>query len=241
MGSTDGASDETPVRDVRITCGFWLGAYPVLQREYRYIMGRNPSRKQALRCPVENVSWLDAERFCAELTDREYQALRLPAGYEYRLPTEAEWEYAARGGPAAGIDVFAGSTSVGKVAWYKENSGGRTHLAGTKQPNELGLHDMSGNVWEWCWDWYRADAYGDEHAVDPVCAKESGGRVIRGGSWLSPSGATRVATRNGCWPYTPDSDTGFRVCLGPRLDTVLARSTRELPCGGSETRPNRAP
>jgi formylglycine-generating enzyme required for sulfatase activity len=224
MGSTDGSGDETPVHEVQISRGFWLGKYPVLQVEYDYVTNRNPSRHRAPRRPVENVSWADARRFCAELTDREYQAFNLPDGYEYRLPTEAEWEYAARGGAAAEATVFAGSTSVAKVAWYGANSGGRTRVVGMKQPNELGLYDMSGNVWEWCWDWYRTDFYGSGPTVDPVSAKASAGRVIRGGSWMSPAGATRVAARNGCWPYNPDGDTGFRVCLGPTLPTMSAET-----------------
>lgn len=217
MGSDHGPSDEGPVHTVQITRGFWLAKYATRQLDYRNLMGRNPSRHGGLRNPVDTVSWDDAMRFCAKLNEREQWADRLPEGYEYRLPTEAEWEYAARGGPGSAASVYAGSSHADTVAWHVGNSDGRSHPVGQKQANELGLHDLSGNVWEWCLDWYHAAAYASLPEADPVNLVKSAGRVIRGGSWLGPPRATRLAGRNGSWPYNPDSDTGFRICLGPAI------------------------
>ena len=222
MGSDHGSNDEGPVRTVQITRGFWLAKYPTRQLDYRNLMGRNPSRHGGLRNPVDTVSWDDAMRFCARLNEREQWADRLPEGYEYRLPTEAEWEYAARGGPGSAGYLYAGSSHADAVAWHIGNSEGRSHAVGQKQANELGLHDMSGNVWEWCLDWYHAEAYASLPETDPVSLPESASRVIRGGSWLVPPRAARLAGRNGSWPYNPDSDTGFRVCLAPTIPWTAA-------------------
>jgi len=214
MGSNDGFDWEKPVHTVRIARDFWLGKYEVTQAEYEALTGKNPSHFKGARNPVETVSWEDASAYCAKLTARERSAGRLPSGYEYRLPTEAEWEYAARGGTKSKGCTYAGSEKVGDVAWYSENSGGTTHAVGGKGANEVGLYDMSGNVWEWCLDWYDAEYYKKTNgASDPVNLQKASYRVIRGGCWCFSAGLVRSANRDGDGPSAADGDLGFRVCL----------------------------
>jgi len=218
MGSFDGRDNEKPVRTVRITRDFWMGKHEVTQREYEQLTGNNPSHFKGDNLPVEMVSLVDAVRFCEELTRREREAGRLPQGYVYRLPTEAEWEYAARGGHRARATTYAGSDDINAVAWYTSNSGGKTHPVGTKAANELGLHDMSGNVWEWVHDWH-LDSYDGLSTTDPKgpTSASGSGRVFRGGSWGNPATFCRVAIRFRCWPFDSDYLLGFRVVLGPSL------------------------
>ena len=164
----------------------------------------NPGFSQSETHPVSCVSWNDALAFCNWLSDREglQRVYRVQGAITtsdfgkngYRLPTEAEWEYAARGGPSSRGYNNSGSNDVGPVAWYSSNSGSATHPVGTKAPNELGLYDMSGNVWEWCWDWY--DNYGSGSQTDPVGASSGGYRVSRGGSWYDSAGYLQSAYRN---------------------------------------------
>jgi len=149
LGGYDDHDYERPVRTVEITNGFWMGKTEVTQAQYEALTGNNPSTFKGANLPVETVSWRDAVKYCELLTDRERRAGRLPEGYVYRLPTEAEWEYAARGGRQGRDTIYSGSDTVGEVAWYDGNSGRRTHPVGTKAANELGLHDSEGNeVWE---------------------------------------------------------------------------------------------
>ncbi len=217
-----GEKEEEEGRQVRITQGFWLARYPASQMEFRNLLGYNPSRNYGRDNPVDSISWKVAIRFCARLTAQERTAERLPDGYEYRLPTEAEWEYAARGGPVLEECVYVGSSNADTVAWHVGNSLGRSHPVGRKLANRLGLHDMSGNVWEWCADWYRdADHRASLPEDDPVDLVPSAGRVIRGGSWLVSSFMAKLTKRNGSWPHNADGDTGFRVCLGPCLPREL--------------------
>jgi len=130
----------------------------------------------------------------------------------YRLPTEAEWEYAARGGNQSQGYTYAGSNTVGDVAWYySSNSGSRTHTVGEKQPNELGLYDMSGNVWEWCWDWFGSDYYGSSPAANPTGPSSGSHRVLRGGSWGINAQYVRAAIRGDSTPSYRDDNIGFRV------------------------------
>jgi len=177
------------------------------------------------------VSWDDATAFCVKLTEAERSAGRLPEGYEYRLPTEAEWEYAARGGPRSKGFIYAGSNELDDVAWHYGNSGERrldasdwktkelsenkcrAHCVGEKRGNELGLQDMSGNVYEWCLDWYDSDYYKASPGVDPVNAEKASSRVTRGGGWGSQPVNCRVAFRVRYWPVFTGSYLGFRVCL----------------------------
>ena len=213
MGSSDGGSDEKPVHEVRITRAFWMGKYEVTQAQYEKLMGENPSHFKGARNPVEQVSWSDAMAFCEKLTARERAAGRLPDGYEYRLPTEAEWEYAARGGPNSRGFTYSGADDLAEVGWYGGNSGRRTHAVGEKRANELGIYDMSGNVWEWCLDGYDDDYYGRSPGVDPMNASAASNRVLRGGSWGSDARYCRVANRSGFRPEVTGSSLGFRVCL----------------------------
>ncbi len=215
MGSNDGHSDTKPVREVRISQGYWLGKYPVVQSEYEAIMGTNPSRFNGADLPVEQVSWNKAVEFCEKLTERERQAGRLPDGYVYRLPTEAEWEYAARGGnQSQGFD-YAGSNKVDEVAWRSANSGTKTHPVGCKKANELGIHDMSGNVWEWVHDWYQ-NSYSGLGTTDPGGPGTGLFRVRRGGSWRAVmSSRCRVDYRDESTPSSTVDYLGFRVTLAP--------------------------
>jgi formylglycine-generating enzyme required for sulfatase activity len=148
MGSIDGDVDERPVTRVTISAGFWMGKTEVTQGQWRSIMGNNPSAfKGDDQRPVECVSYADAQAFCRKLTERERAAGRLPDGYVYALPTEAQWEYSCRAGTTG---QYAGDLDM--IAWYRANSGGQTHPVAQKQANAWGLHDMQGNVWEWCAD-----------------------------------------------------------------------------------------
>ncbi len=240
MGSDSGEADERPVREVRITRGFWMGRTEVTQAQYEALIGSNPSSSKGDTLPVEMVTWHDAVAFCQQLTKREQRAGNLPAGYVYRLPTEAEWEYAARGGPDGRNTTYAGSDNLDTVAWYYGNSGdqplekwdsdaldanrNRTHPVGGKRANELGLHDMSGNVAEWCYDWYQ-NSYGNLPATDPVGAATHSGlevdprqAVVRGGGWGSAASYyCRVANRGRAWPSFSINGIGFRVVLAPPL------------------------
>jgi formylglycine-generating enzyme required for sulfatase activity len=185
---------------------FEIGKYPVTQKQWQEIMGNNPSHFKGEDLPVENVSWNDAKAFIQKLNER------FP-GRHFRLPSEAEWEYAARGGRLSKGYEYAGSNQLDEVGWYSENSGNKTHPVGLKKANELGLHDMSGNVWEWCEDdWH--DSYqgapGDGSAwMDKP--ERGDGRVQRGGSYWSAAKSCRVAYRHSDDPARRSEIYGFRL------------------------------
>ncbi len=204
---------------VEITQGFYLSATEVTQAQYQTVMGANPSQAKGADLPVEQVSWFDAAQFCNKLSEREglKAAYRISgsdvtwdrAAPGYRLPTEAEWEYACRAGTAAAYNTGDGEADLGRAAWYSVNAGSNTHPVGTKTANAWGLYDMHGNVWEWCWDWS-----GDYHAGsqrDPQGATGGPNRVIRGGSWLIDARYCRSAIRNRIAPSYAFSNLGFRV------------------------------
>lgn len=210
MGSNEGASDERPVHEVEITQGYYMGKYEVTQGQWQEVMGSNPSYFQASRVgsehlshPVEQVSWNDIQTFVQRLNERE-------GGTKYRLPTEAEWEYAARGGQQSQGYTYAGSNDVNEVAWYGGNSS-RTHPVGGKAPNELGIYDMSGNVWEWVNDWYSSSYYSQSPRQDPKGPNSGQYRVLRGGSWYTYGFSPRVANRSFYLPNGGDSNLGFRL------------------------------
>ncbi len=212
MGDDNGAADEKPVHQVKITNAFAIGKYEVTQDEYTKIMKRNPSNFKNPKNPVETVSWFDAISFCKELTKQEQAAGRLPKGYRYRLPTEAEWEYSARGGNKSRGYTYSGTDSLMTSAWYDKNSGSSPHPVGEKEQNELGLYDMSGNVWEWCSDWN--DMYPIATVTDPQGSKTGTNRVDRGGGWSVSSGGCRNAYRDYNTPEYTNFYLGFRICLG---------------------------
>ncbi len=220
MGSAD-YPDEKPVREVIIQTAFEMSETEVTQAQYQAVMGRNPSvyssDREAADFPVENVSWFEAVAYCNALSKREgrtpcYQVqdrnVTWPKACNgYRLPTEAEWEYAARVGQAT---EYAGSDDVKEVAWIDSNSGSRPHRVGTKKANAWGLHDMSGNVWEWVWDWY-ANSYKGAATTDPSGPSAGDVRVLRGGSFFSGAVSARVADRRGYGPTFRVVDAGFRL------------------------------
>ena len=213
MGATseqgDADSDERPVHSVTLS-DYYIGETEVTQELWEAVMGSNPSRFKGPRRPVEQVSWNDAQIFIARLSQI--------TGYRFRLPTEAEWEYAARGGQLSQNHTFPGTDGdLASYCWYGSNSKNVTHPVGQLKPNELGLYDMGGNVWEWCSDWM--GEYSAEMQDNPTGPKYGENRILRGGSLNSPSWGCAVSDR--CW-YLPDYGYGFH---GFRL--VLDDAERE--------------
>jgi len=240
MGSNDDLDNEygdvKPVHTVTLSA-FSIGKYEVTQALYESVMGYNPSYfngfTDSTNRPAEQVTWYDAVEFCNMLSEKErlqpvyvINGRNPETGYPiksatvmtdwskngYRLPTEAQWEYAARGGNGSpGNYIYSGSNDVNTVAWYEENSDGAPQVVGTKAPNSLGIYDMSGNVWEWCYDWY--GNYSNEMQIDPPGASSSRyhSRVSRGGSWSRPAKYARYAIRVSDDPGLWFSNVGFRV------------------------------
>jgi formylglycine-generating enzyme required for sulfatase activity len=197
------SGDEKPVHEVCLD-GFWMGKYLVTQSQWETVMQDNPSKfKKGGQFPVEQVSWERAMQFISKTN-------KLNNGkYELRLPTEAEWEYAARSGGKP--EKYAGGTDPDSVAWYGKNSKGFTHIVGTKEPNGLGLYDMSGNVWEWCNDIYNPKAYSNLPRENPVCTRGGTLRVLRGGSWADEPKFIRCASRHCSVPERGYYAPGFRI------------------------------
>jgi formylglycine-generating enzyme required for sulfatase activity len=235
MGSTNGENDEKPVHTVTVK-SFYLGRTEVTQKEWFEVMGITVAQQRDMvnkswslygsedNYPMYFVSWYDAVEYCNRRSLKE----GLTPAYRgsgdnitcdfsasgYRLPTEAEWEYAAKGGNKDYmIFEYSGGNSVGTVAWYTDNSGNSTHPVGTKQANSLGLYDMSGNVWEWCWDWYGSYSGGSQS--DPVGpsgpASSGASRVYRGGSCYNSAAYVRSAYRSSNTPSGRNSYLGFRL------------------------------
>ncbi len=208
------STDEGPQTAVTITKGFYLGQYPVTQGDYMAVMGSNPSHFTGnTNRPVEEVSWIDATNYCAKRTQQEAAAGLIPAGSQYRLPTEAEWEYACRAWTSTrfyyGDDP--GYTNLVNYAWYSANAGSTTQPVGQKLPNEWGSYDMAGNVWEWCQDWY--GPYPGGTAIDPQGPSVGSARVNRGGSWFNAAAFCRSAQRSSGNPAGVNSNIGFRIVL----------------------------
>ena len=221
MGSPEnelGRWDDETQHSITISNGFWIGKYEVTQAQYKAIMGSNPAFAYGIgdNYPVYSVSWNDAINFCIKLTEMEQIAGRLPEGYEYTLPTEAQWEYACRAGTSTALNSGKNLTNKEKcpnmdeLGWYYYNSGNSTYPVGLKKPNNWGLYDMHGNVWEWCMDWY-----------SPSYTNPSTGsyHVMRGGSWHNNARRCRSADRyrrldNDCY------DRGFRVALSTISSTL---------------------
>ena len=207
MGATneqgsDAYSDEKTTHKVTLD-SYYIGQTEVTQALWKAVMGNNPSYRKGDNLPVEQVSWNECQEFIKKLN-----AL---TGRKFRLPTEAEWEYAARGGNRSRGYKYSGSNNIDEVAWYGGNSGSKTHDVATKKANELGIYDMSGNVWEWCGDWY--GSYSSSPQTNPVGPSSGSARVNRGGSWIGNSGDCRVSFRAPLSPGDSYNNLGLRLVL----------------------------
>ncbi|MDY0165245.1 MAG: formylglycine-generating enzyme family protein [Thermoguttaceae bacterium] len=221
--SKESIDNEGPRHRVRITQPFYLCAYPVPQEAYEEVMEANPSwfsrdgrgsdqvlDQDTSRFPVERVRWKDAMEFCRRLSAIEAER---SAGRDYRLPTEAEWEYACRAGTTSRYSFGDDPAELDRYGWHIGNSDKRTHRVGLKKPNAWGLYDMHGNVWELCADWYQSDYYANSPTDDPQGPASGTLRVARGGSWLLPALGSRTAIRLRDKPGQVGLDLGFRVVL----------------------------
>ncbi len=199
-------ANETPAHRVVISKGFWIGQFEVTQAQWEAVMSTNPSRfksdkqEEREKLPVENVLWEDVQEFIRQLNEKE--------GKQYRLPTEAEWEYVCRGGKN---ETFCGGNDPKPLAWFVDNSGMRPQYIGTKQANGFKVHDMSGNVWEWVNDWYGRDYYLQSSEADPQGPAEGEQHTIRGGSWGYDMIFARAANRGGNIAVRRCGCVGFRL------------------------------
>ena len=195
--------DEKPVHLVTLTNNYYIGKYEVTQALWKIVMGSNPSNFKGDNLPIEKVSWNNCQKFISKLNKL--------TGKSFRLPSEAEWEYAARGGNKSRGYQYSGSNTIGDVAWYYGNSSSMTHAVGTKQPNELGLYDMTGNVWEWCQDWF--GGYSSSPQTNPTGAVSGSIRVYRGGGWYHSAGDCRTSFRLVGAPGFRSDGLGLRLVL----------------------------
>ena len=203
-GDSEADNDEKPSHSVTLS-GYRIGKYEVTQREWLAVMGSNPSRFKGDNLPVEKVSWNDCQAFVQKLNNM--------TGLSFRLPTEAEWEFAARGGNRSIGYKYSGGDNIGSVAWYNGNSGSTTHPVGQKQGNELGLYDMSGNVLELCSDWEDNDYYSYSPSINPKGPSSGSYRACRGGDWSIDAGHCRVSSRSRIAPWDASGFLGFRLAL----------------------------
>ena len=201
-GDCDG--DEKPTHSVTLS-DYYIGKFEVTQELWQAVMGNNPSNFKGNNLPVEKVSWNDVQEFITKLNQK--------TGANFRLPTEAEWEYAARGGNKSRGYKYSGSNNIGDVAWYTNNSGSKTHHVGTKASNELGIYDMTGNVWEWCQDRYGSYSRGSQ--TNPTGPSTGSSRVFRGGGWSYNARSCRVSNRYYISPVSRYNYLGFRLVLVP--------------------------
>ena len=196
--------DEQPEHEVCLS-DFHLGTFEVTQKQWQAVMGNNPAKLKECGpdCPVESISWLDIQVFLKRLNKK--------SGKHFRLPTEAEWEYAARSGGKK--EKYAGGNSLGQLAWYQDNSGNRIHPVGQKQPNGLGLYDMSGNAWEWVQDWHSPEYYAQSPKKNPQGPTDGVCRVVRGGCAVTESSLTRTDHRSLNPPEGRYNMVGFRIAI----------------------------
>jgi formylglycine-generating enzyme required for sulfatase activity len=198
-------SDESPRHSVMISKAFYMGVTEVTQTQYERVMGKNPSKFKGPQKPVECVSWHDATAFCTALSKKTGRAVR--------LPTEAEWEYACRSGTTTRFGFGDHDKDLSAYGWSKVDRGAETSLVGQKKPNQWGLYDMHGNVWEWCRDWYDAKFYARRRNVNPENTTEAKYRVLRGGSRISTPVSCRSASRNKYFSSSRNNNLGFRVVI----------------------------
>ena len=214
MGTASGGPEsERPVTHVTISQPFWLGRTEVTQAQWQAVMGTNPAHLKGEDRPVEHVSWTDAMAFAQALTDRERASGRLPDGYAYTLPTEAQWEYACRAGSTG---TYPGELDA--MGWYKGNAAYETCRVALKQPNAWGLYDMHGNVWELCFDWYAL--YPGGNITDPRGAETGSHRVSRGGAFRSEAEHCGSAHRNRERPFNRNAQLGFRIALSRNSERI---------------------
>jgi formylglycine-generating enzyme required for sulfatase activity len=213
------SSDEGPQTEVTISRGFWLGIFTVTQEEWKAVaedaigLNAEPSYFRGSRLPVEQVSWDDCQQWLRELNTLEAAGHRLPPGFQYRLPTEAEWEFACRAGTSTRFHCGDGDDQLGDYAWYSGNSRSQIHSVGEKKANPWGFYDMHGNVWEWCEDRYGLLPGGS--VTDPRGPAFGVNRVFRGGSWGVAATRCRSAYRVWNKPGYRDYTLGFRIALVP--------------------------
>ncbi len=233
MGDDDGADDERPAHRVRVG-PFYMDRYEVTQKAYTEVMGTNPSKSKGPSRPVERLSWYAAIKYCNARSQRDglrpcydLQALACDFGADgYRLPTEAEWEYACRAGAAGRYSFGSDPRPLARHAWFKANADKATHPVGQKRPNSWGLYDMHGNVWEWCNDWYDEGRYRQGQEKDPRGPASGQERVLRGGSFRSTAERCRSASRHSETPGFAD------VCFG--YEAYGFRCVRRAPQGTSK-------
>jgi formylglycine-generating enzyme required for sulfatase activity len=213
MGTDEnsGDGDEFPAHKVVITQPFYLGKYEVTQEQWTQLTGQNPSRFKGPKLPVEIVSWNDCHKFLRRLHEK--------TGRSASLPTEAQWEYAARAGTTTPWSFGATETHIADFAWFVENAENTTHPVGTKKPNAWGLYDMSGNVWEWCTDRYQKHAYPEGEAIDPQGPTTGDSYIARGGAWGDTPEMLRSTARNCAGPDVANQGIGFR-CVIPVISVV---------------------
>jgi formylglycine-generating enzyme required for sulfatase activity len=202
----EAGDDEQPRHQVTISNFFYLGVYEVTQRQWQAVMGNNPSKFKGNDSPVEEVSWGDIQVFIRRLNKKEGHS-------RYRLPTEAEWEYAARAGSTSAYFFGDDESQLGDHAWYGANSGETTHPVGQKRPNAWGLYDMIGNVWEWVGDWYGEAYYANSPSADPTGPLSGTKRINRGCGWAHDASSCRSAIRFDDWPDARREHDGFRLVL----------------------------
>ncbi|HOX37071.1 MAG TPA: formylglycine-generating enzyme family protein [Candidatus Brocadiia bacterium] len=206
MGSDREREIEKPTHRIRITKAFYMGVTPVTNEQYEELMGKSPSLTPGARNPVEQVKWIDTQRFCSRLSEKEKRI--------YRLPTEAEWEYACRAGTTSDFYFGDDEDDIGKHAWYVRNSDEHPHEVGLKPPNPWGLYDMLGNVWEWCNDWFSTTYYAESPTDDPPGPPKQTERVLRGGSYINRVESCKCATRSSGAPTKHiRANGGFRIVM----------------------------